>query len=130
MCGDRQLRLGREGALLSTLYPGNPGSDQQTSKPECSLTHFQMMKFSPGTYFAFPEPTLLWTLVVFKGVGILRITLFALSLGSKLARRWIVYSTRDLVGSVTCVWSRKGRFMLDVERYLKKPQQKLHRKEA
>ena len=30
----------------------------------------------------------------------------------------MTYSTRDLVGSVTCVWRRKGRAMLEVERYL------------
>jgi hypothetical protein len=29
-----------------------------------------------------------------------------------------VYSTRDLVGSVTCVCSLNGRLILDVDRYL------------
>jgi len=76
------------------------------------------MTFSPGTYFAFPTPTLVLTLVVLRGVGILRTTLLAFSFGSNAARKWIVYSTRDLVGSVTCVCRRKGRLMLDVERYL------------
>jgi hypothetical protein len=75
------------------------------------------MKFSAGLYFAFPTPTFASAFVVFNGVGILSTTLLAFNFGSKLARRWIVYSTRDFVGSVTCVCSRKGRLMFDVERY-------------
>lgn len=59
------------------------------------------MTFSPGTYFALPIPTLLLTPVVFSGVGILNTTLLAFNLESKAARRWMVYSTRDLEGSTT-----------------------------
>jgi hypothetical protein len=77
-----------------------------------------MIIFSPGTYFAFPIPTLVLTLVVFSGVGILRMTLLALSFESNAALRCIVYSTRDFVGSVTCVCSLNGRLILDVDRYL------------
>lgn len=76
------------------------------------------MTFSAGTYFAFPIWTLHDTFVVFNGVGILNITLLALSFGSKFALRWTVYSTLDLVGSTTWVWSLKGRLMFVVERYL------------
>lgn len=67
------------------------------------ITHFQMITFSAGTYFALPTPTLLETFVVFSGVGILKTTLFAFNLGSNAARRWMVYSTRFFVGSVTWV---------------------------
>jgi hypothetical protein len=74
--------------------------------------------FSAGTYLAFPIGTFTCAPVVLRGVGIRRTTLFALSLPSKFARRCIVYSTRDLVGSVTCVCSLNGRLILDVDRYL------------
>lgn len=46
-----------------------------------------MMTFSAGTYFALPMPTFAFTPVVLSGVGIRKTTLFALSLGSKVARR-------------------------------------------
>ena len=81
-------------------------------------TYFQTIIFSAGTYLAFPIGTLTCAPVVFSGVGIRRTTLLAFSFPSKLARRCIVYSTLDLVGSVTCVCSLKGKLMLDVDRYL------------
>lgn len=52
-----------------------------------STTHFQTIKLSDGTYFAFPTPTLASAFVVFNGVGILTTMLLALSLASKLAFR-------------------------------------------
>jgi hypothetical protein len=74
--------------------------------------------FSAGTYLAFPIGTFTCAPVVLRGVGIRSTTLLAFSLPSKFARRCIVYSTRDLVGSVTCVCSLNGRLILDVDRYL------------
>jgi len=74
--------------------------------------------FSAGTYLALPIGTFTCAPVVLRGVGILRTTLFAFNFPSKFALRCIVYSTRDLVGSVTCVCSLNGRLMLDVDRYL------------
>ena len=81
-------------------------------------TYFQTIIFSAGTYLAFPMGTFTCAPVVFSGVGIRKTTLLALSLPSKLALRCIVYSTRDLDGSVTCVWSLNGKLILDVDRYL------------
>lgn len=83
-----------------------------------SETYFHTIIFSAGTYLAFPMGTLTCAPVVLRGVGILRTTLLAFSFPSKFARKCIVYSTRDFVGSVTCVCSLKGRLMLDVDRYL------------
>lgn len=74
--------------------------------------------FSAGTYFALPIWTLQLTDVVFSGVGIRKTTSFAFSFGSKFAFRCIEYSTRDFVGSTTCVCSLNGKLMLVVERYL------------
>lgn len=82
------------------------------------MTYFHRITFSAGRYFALPMPTLTSAFVVLSGVGMRRTTLFAFSLPSKAARKWIVYSTRDFVGSVTCVCKRKGRLMLLVHRYL------------
>lgn len=101
----------RLASVVSFLSAGIPDKE--------IMAHFQMITFSAGTYFAFPTPTFVATFVVFNGVGIRSTTLLALSFGSKAARRWIVYSTRDFVGSVTCVCRRKGRLMLVVERYLR-----------
>jgi hypothetical protein len=81
-------------------------------------TYFHTIIFSAGTYLAFPIGTFTCAPVVLRGVGILRTTLFAFSFPSKFARRCIVYSTRDLVGSVTCVCSLNGKLILDVDRYL------------
>ena len=81
-------------------------------------TYFHTIMFSAGTYLALPIGTFTCAPVVLRGVGILRTTLFAFNFPSKFARRCIVYSTRDLVGSVTCVCSLNGRLMLDVDRYL------------
>ena len=84
-------------------------------------THFHTMRFSAGTYLALPSWTLQSTLVVLRGVGILRTTLLALSFGLKLALIWIVYSTRDLPISSTIGWTRKGSWTLLVDRYLCEP---------
>lgn len=81
-------------------------------------THFQMIMFSAGTYFALPIPTLHSTLAALSGVGILITTLLALNLGGNMLRTWTVYSTRDLPISSTMGCTRKGRLMLDVDRYL------------
>lgn len=114
----REVGLSRKGTLLLPLYSRDPEHVNPMSDPSRKIsTHFQMMKFSAGLYFAFPTPTFASAFVVFNGVGILSTTLLAFNFGSKLARRWIVYSTRDFVGSVTCVCNRKGRLMFDVERY-------------
>lgn len=98
--------------------PWNRGILSPSADSRADETYFQTMTFSPGRYLALPMPTLQSTLTAFSGVGILITTLFALSLGGKLALTWMVYSTSDLESSVTSGWMRKGRLMLDVERYL------------
>lgn len=84
-------------------------------------THFQMIMFSAGTYFALPIPTLHSTLAALSGVGILITTLLALNLGGNMLRTWTVYSTRDLPISSTMGCTRKGRLMFEVDRYLSNP---------
>ena len=128
MCCQSEISLGCQCAFLCALHPRYPILKPSvtcltrwstvTTRNSSRFTHFHTIMFSAGTYFAFPTPTLLFTLVVFNGVGILNTTLLAFSLGSNDARRWMVYSTRDLVGSVTWVCSRNGRLIFVVDRYL------------
>lgn len=76
------------------------------------------MALSEDTHLAFPTPTSHLTDVVFGGVGMRRTTFVPVNLGSKLALRLTVYSTRDLPISSTIGCTLKGRLTLDVERYL------------
>lgn len=76
------------------------------------------MALSADTHFALPNPTSHLTDVVLGGVGMRRTTFVPVSLGSKLALRLTVYSTRDLPTSSTIGWTLKGRLTFDVERYL------------
>jgi len=108
---------GRDHACRCVVRANSASAVKVHSCWPCMRGIFHKMWFSPGTYFALPTPTLHSTLVVLRGVGIFKTTLFAFSFASNVARNWIVYSTRDFVGSTTCAWRRKGRLMLDVERY-------------
>lgn len=98
-----------EGKILVILdaLPGN------------TYTYFHIMQFSAGAYFALPpELTFTSTLAEFKGVGILKITLLAYSLGEKLALTLILYSTRVFPISFTTGWTLNGRLTFSVVRYL------------
>ena len=81
-------------------------------------THFQMITFSAGSYFAFPIRALLSTTVVLRGVGIRRVTSVALSLESNTAFTVTVYDTLDEPFSTTVGKTRIGKLTDDVERYL------------
>jgi hypothetical protein len=81
-------------------------------------THFQVMRFSAGTYLALPITVLHTAVVVFNGVGIRRMTLVAASLALKPALTVMLYCTCEVPISLTVGWIRRGRLMSDVVRYL------------
>ena len=81
-----------------------------------------MITFSAGTYFALPFGTLQSTVVVFKGVGMRRMTFVALNLALKLAFTVTMYETAVVPFSVIVGRIRNGRLTLVVERYLIGPQ--------
>lgn len=84
------------------------------------MTHFQVMKFSAGTYLALPDTALHTAVVAFNGVGIRRTTFVAASLALKPALTVILYCTCEVPISLTVGWMRRGRLMSDVARYLRK----------
>lgn len=97
---------------------GHRGGEGTEGARERGATHFQTMTFSAGTYFALPTTTLHSARIALSGVGMRRTMPLADSLPSKLALRWIVYSTLDLPTSLTIGCRRNGRLMFVVERYL------------
>lgn len=123
MCHGCQYSFTTKSKFRLTLESRNPitraGFNNLVLLVRVDKTYFQMIQFSEGAYFAFPpDPTLTSTLAEFKGVGIFNITLFAYSLGEKLALTLILYSTRVLPISVTTGCTLNGRFTLSVVRYL------------
>jgi hypothetical protein len=84
---------------------------------QCEMkTHFHMTTFSAGTYFALPLATLLSTVVVFRGVGIRKMTSVADSLLLKFALTEIVYDTCVVPISVTLGMIRSGSLTFEVDR--------------
>lgn len=65
------------------------------------MTHFQVMKFSAGTYLALPDMALHTAVVTFNGVGIRKKTFVAASLALKPALTVMLYCTCEVPISLT-----------------------------
>lgn len=91
------------------------------------MTHFQVIIFSAGTYLALPVIALHTAVVTFNGVGIRRTTFVAASLALKPALTVMLYCTCEVPISFTVGWTRRGRLISDVARYLHETQSSVWR---